>query len=114
MIQVDARGRLSKIKSIQTKTGNPMTVATLVVTEARREQSFDTYWSVVSFGQTAEFMNEIGAGDVVRITGTLQKRSYKDKTGADKVDTQIIANQLFMESEEKYEANGLPDDEIPF
>lgn len=114
MIEVQARGRLSKIKPIKTKTGNPMTVATLVVTEARKNDSFDTYWNIVSFGSTAEFMQSVGAGDVVKITGTLQKRSYKDKTGADKVDTQIIANQLFMESQETYAPKGYHDDEIPF
>ena len=122
---ITARGRLGQDpKRIETKTGKPMTRASLAVGEGD-----ETLWlGVVAFGKQAELLARHEKGDVLTVTGRLELNVWTTKEGEQRKDLQCIAEQMMSirpKPKGYYRAEDAPaqhrptaqqpwDDEVPF
>ena len=73
---------------------------------ASGEYVTNTQWhNIVAWGNTAEAMEKtIKKGDQVVITGSLNYRSYEDKTGATRTTTEILVTEFYRVNKSKSEA----------
>lgn len=81
-------------RSIPTKTGNAMAVATLAVDIAEDAEGPPQWFGVVAFGQVAETLLRHAKGDLLSISGRLQRRTYTDRNGEEREQLQVIADTI--------------------
>lgn len=91
--QLAAWGRLgSDPKAIDTKSGKPMTVASLAA-DVGDEQA--PWWlDVVTFGKEAETLAKHAKGECISVAGRVQRRKWTDNAGAEREQLQVIADSL--------------------
>lgn len=82
---------LTDPRKIQTKTGNPMTVA-FVGASTEGEDLFT--FNIVAFGDMAAELARYTARDSIAITGTLKSNDYTTKTGEERKGFQVILDGL--------------------
>ncbi len=80
-----------------------------------------TFHDCVCFGKPAEWLGNAHKGQLVVLTGRIQKRKWQDKEGNNRISAEIICDSVqVMKDREpdvnKEEAGGgfNPDDDIPF
>ena len=96
MMQIAAYGRLgANPKSIQTKTGKAMAVASIAVNLADREGDEHTEWiSIIAFGRVADSLLCSSKGELISISGRAQVDSYTNGCGETQTKLQVIADSV--------------------
>lgn len=90
--QLAAWGRLgSDPKAIDTKSGKPMTVATIA---ADVGDEAPEWFGLVAFGSQAEALAAHHKGETVSASGRVHRRKWTDNTGAEREQLQVIADSL--------------------
>ena len=91
--QIAAWGRLgSDPRALETKSGKPMTVATIAVEVGDDEEP--EWLGIVAFGTTAETLARHAKGDCLSVSGRLQRRTYSTREGEQRQQLQIVADSL--------------------
>lgn len=81
-----------------------------------------TFHDCVCFGKPAEWLGNAHKGQLVVLTGRIQKRKWQDKEGNNRISVEIICDsvQVMKDREESGSSGGSsepafnPDDDIPF
>lgn len=119
-------GRLGKDPDIRyTPDGTMVTSFSLATVETYKDKNGDkvqkTEWHrIVAWGKKAEVCGEyLKKGSQVFIEGKIETKSYEDKEGVRRYQTQIIAGNIeFLssrkESGEEQTFDGPPIDDVPF
>ena len=85
-------------KQHQTRTGKPMTTASLAATlecRSQGETEDGTLWlNVCAFGRTAEDLARCAKGDPVSVSGRMQLSRYRSRTGEDREGLSCIADSV--------------------
>ena len=91
--QIAAWGRLgSDPRSLETKTGTPMTTASLAV---EVDDTGEPEWlGIVTFNRQAEELARHGKGETVSVSGRLQRRTYTTRSGEERQQLQVVADSL--------------------
>lgn len=85
-----------------TPSGTTVANFSLATNDARKDDSGkwveQTEWhKLVAFGKTADVVKEyVEKGSKLYIEGKLQTRSWEDKNGNKKYQTEVVVNQLIM------------------
>ncbi len=91
-------GRLGQDpRSIDTKSGKPMAVASVAVDVGDSSDDGDAapeWFGVVAFGGLAERLLQHGKGECISVSGRLQRRTYQDRSGEQRSQLQVIADNL--------------------
>ena len=104
------KGRLTR-KPEGTDTATGMHIANFTVASSKfkkkgQEKADTNFFSVVSFGKTAEFATQhLDKGVMVVVTGSLDISTYKDKEDKTVWTTKIIASNIDPMWEKKEETN---------
>src|SRR5690348_10885159 len=94
MMQASCYGRLAADpKPISTKTGKPMTVATMAV-DIGDDGDAPLWVGVVAFGRVAEDLERHGKGDLLSVSGRVQRKNWTDREGNTRESLQVIADAL--------------------
>lgn len=80
-------------KAVNTKTGTPMTVATLAV-DAGEADAPPLWLGVVAFGKLADELLRHRKGDTLSASGRLQVRHWTDSDGTQREQWQVVADAL--------------------
>ena len=96
MMLASVYGRLGQDpRSIQTKSGKPMSVSSIAVELATRDGQAATQWlGVVAFGGVAESLAKHAKGDPVGVSGRVQQNAYAKQDGTKVVELQIVADSI--------------------
>ena len=96
-MQASAYGRLGQDpRPIATSTGKTMVVASVAV-DAGRGESTDSpplWLGVVAFGRVAEELARHGKGDLISVSGRVQRNDWTGKDGTRHEQLQIVADSL--------------------
>lgn len=94
MMQASVYGRVGQDpRSIGTKTGNAMAVASLAVTIGEGENG--TLWvGLVAFGKVADDLLRHQKGDLLSAAGRVQRNTWTDKEGKRRDDIQVVADSV--------------------
>ena len=97
--EVSAYGRLTgDPRAIETRTGNPMTVARLAVSLPCRENGEDgeatEFFGLVAFGELAESLARHVKGDTVGAFGRVKINRYSNRDGEAREELSIMADGL--------------------
>ena len=129
MMFANAIGRLGREpKSIETKTGTPMSVASLAVDLSDRDGEFHTQWlNLVGFGKCADLLAAHKKGDRVSVSGRCQINRWTNDEGQPQVQLSIVADSVIsgrsgisrsktLDADNAFEAmdGTLLNDDIPF
>ncbi len=95
-MHASAYGRLGKApKAITTQSGKPMASASLAVNVSTARDPDATHWlPLLAFGSQAETLARHQQGDMLAVTGRLQRNTWTDKEGAERIDLQLIVDQI--------------------
>lgn len=78
-----------------TKTGKPMTTASVAVDVSGRDATGETLWvSVLAFGTQADALLRAGKGQMVAAMGRLSRGSYTAKDGARREQWTLLAESV--------------------
>lgn len=126
MNNVSLTGRLTKDPELRYTQSNTAVVAfTVAVNRAYAKDTVD-WVDCVAWRKTAEFISQwFTKGSRIEVTGTLQTRSWQDKSGNNRKSTEVIATEVgFGESRQNTKKTTEPetgddfqeldDDELPF
>ncbi len=93
MMQCAAWGRLGQDpRAIETRSGKPMTVASLAVQPA--DELEEPLWlGVVAFGAQAEALLKHAKGECLSVSGRLQRRRW-ERDGEQHEQFQVVADSL--------------------
>lgn len=95
MIHAVLHGRLGKdAQPIATKTGNPMTAASVAVSVGSRDDEATLWVRVVAFGTVAETLAQHGKGDALAAMGRLEVSHWRGNDGVERETWQLIAEQV--------------------
>lgn len=94
MMQAAAYGRLGQDpKQINTQSGKPMAAASIAVSVG--EQDEPPEWiGVVAFGRVADDLVRHQKGDLVSVSGRVQRSSWTGQDGQKRDQLQIVADAL--------------------
>jgi len=94
-------GRLTRDPELRFVAGSGKAVATFSIAVDRRfsKEKVSDFFNIVVWGKPAETAaNYLAKGRKVAIQGSLQSRSYEDKTGQKRYVTEIVAENVeFLE-----------------
>lgn len=91
-MQTAAYGRLgADAKPIQTKTGKPMTAATLAVDIG--EEDAPLWLGVVAFGRQAELLARHKKGELLSVAGRIQRNRWT-QNGEEREQLQVVADSV--------------------
>lgn len=95
-MHASAYGRLGRDpKAISTASGKPMASASIACDLSSQRDPDATHWlPLLAFGQQAEALLKHAQGDMVAVSGRLQRNTWTDKEGVQHVDLQLIADQV--------------------
>lgn len=79
-------------RSIQTKTGNAMTVATLAVDVGEEMDAPPLWFGIVAFGTVAETLLRHAKGDLLSASGRLQRRTFTGRDGEEREQLQVLCD----------------------
>lgn len=93
-MQASAYGRLGgDPRSIETRSGKAMTVATLAV-DAGDDDGPPLWLGIVAFGRLADDLLRHAKGDPLSVSGRLQVRRWTDTEGAGREQLQVVADAI--------------------
>lgn len=93
-LQASAYGRLGGApRAIETRSGNPMTVATLAM-DAGEEDGPQLWLGIVAFGKLADLLLRHAKGDLLSASGRVQVRRCTDADGTGREQLQLVADAL--------------------
>ncbi|WP_095201277.1 single-stranded DNA-binding protein [Mesorhizobium carmichaelinearum] len=94
MMQASAYGRLAQDpRSIATKSGKSMAVASIAV--AIDDHDAPPLWvGVIAFGRVAEDLLRHAKGDLISVSGRVQRSTWTAPTGEKREQLQIVADSL--------------------
>jgi single-strand DNA-binding protein len=94
MMTAAAYGRLGQDpRSITTQSGKPMAAASMAVAVA--EQDAPPLWvSILAFGKVAEDLLRLQKGDMVSVSGRVQRSNWTGNDGVKHEQLQIVADSL--------------------
>lgn len=81
-------------RSIPTKTGNAMAVATLAVDISEDAEGPPQWFGIVCFGTVADTLLRHSKGDLVSVSGRLQRRTFTGRDGEEREQLQCIADTI--------------------
>lgn len=94
MMQSAAYGRLGQEpKSITTQSGNAMAVCSMAVSIGDHDDA-PLWVGIVCFGKVAEDLLRHQKGDMVSVSGRVQRSSWTSSSGEKKEQLQIVADSL--------------------
>lgn len=89
-----AYGRLgADPRAVETRSGKPMTVATLAV-DLGEADGPPLWLGIVAFGRLADELQRHHKGDLVSVSGRLQVRHWTDTAGTAREQLQVVADAL--------------------
>jgi single-stranded DNA-binding protein len=95
MLHASLYGRLGKdAQAIATKSGRPMTVASVAVDVSPRDGEATLWVRVVAFGTAAEALAKHAKGDALSAMGRLELSQWRGDDGAERETWQSIAEHL--------------------
>jgi len=84
-------------RSIDTRSGTAMVVGSLAVDVGGGSEEGDAapeWFGVVAFGGQAEKLLKHGKGECLSASGRLQRRTYTDRNGEQRVQLQVVADAI--------------------
>lgn len=88
-------GRLGRDPyAIETKSGKPMTTATVAVEISRDGEGSPLWLGILAFGRVAEDLLRHRKGDLVSAFGKLQRHTWKTNDGEEREQLQIVAESV--------------------
>ena len=95
MIQASLYGRLGRDpKAATTKTGKPMTSASLAV-DVGRDPGEETLWvSLLAFGVQADILERAQKGDMVAVMGRLTRGRYTAADGTERESWSLLVDAM--------------------
>jgi len=96
MMYVSALGRLGQDpRSIETKSGKPMCVASMAVDLLDKNGESHTQWmNVVAFGKVADLLGRQRKGDLASLSGRCQANRWTNADGQLQVGLSIIVDSV--------------------
>lgn len=95
MIHASLYGRLGKdAQAIVTKSGKPMTVASLAVDVSARDEEATVWVKLVAFGAAAETLARHTKGEAVSAMGRLELSRWVGEDGAERENWQLVTEHL--------------------
>ena len=95
MMQASIHGRLGKDpKPIETKTGKPMTKASVAVDVSQRDSEATLWVRVVAFGRLADALAKHAKGETLSAAGRFELSRWTDAEGNERENWQLIADAL--------------------
>lgn len=112
-------GRLGADPEIKYTTDGLMITSFRIATTEKWKDNEKTEWHrIITFKKLAEICGSyLKKGSLVYITGRIQTRSWEDKEGVKRYQTEIIANTMKMldsRKQESHESADTEDDDCPF
>ena len=93
--QIVAYGRLGQApRQIATRTGTPIAVGSIACDISEDADGPPLWLGVVAFGNTADALLRHGKGDLLSVSGRLQRRTWTDSEGATREQLQCIADAI--------------------
>lgn len=94
MMQAAAYGRIGQEpRSINTKSGNAMAVTSIAV--AVDEQDAPPLWlGIVAFGRAAEDLLRHQKGDLISVSGRVQRNTWTTPSGEKREQLQVVADSV--------------------
>jgi single-strand DNA-binding protein len=96
MIQVSIYGRIGKTpKAMQTKTGKPMTTASVAVDVGKSPEEGQTLWiTLMAFERHAEALEKHQPGDCIGAMGKLTRSHYTGNDGQERESWSLLVDAL--------------------
>jgi single-stranded DNA-binding protein len=96
MMVVSAYGRIGQApRSINTKSGKPMVVASIAVELTGRDGQAATQWlGVVAFGGVADKLAAHDKGEPIGVSGRVQQNTYTKSDGSSVTELQIVVDNI--------------------
>ena len=93
--QAAVYGRLGRDPEQRTsQSGNPWATASMAVSLSDGEDDAVTWFGVVAFGKVAETLAKHAKGDMVSVSGRLKLNRWRDQSGAEREQLQIVADTV--------------------
>lgn len=95
-LHTSAYGRLGRDpKIITTSSGKPMTAASIACDLSSQRDPDATHWlPLLAFGAQAETLAKHQQGDMIAVTGRMQRKAWTDKDGAQRIDLQLVVDAI--------------------
>ncbi|MBK6277052.1 MAG: single-stranded DNA-binding protein [Gammaproteobacteria bacterium] len=95
-LHTSAYGRLGRDpKIITTSSGKPMTAASIACDLSSQRDPDATHWlPLLAFGAQAETLAKHQQGDMIAVTGRMQRKAWTDKDGAQRIDLQLVVDGI--------------------
>jgi single-stranded DNA-binding protein len=82
-------------ESIGTPSGQSIASGSIVCHGCRDDGKRQNRWfTILGFGKIAEAMRDLRKGDPITVTGKLQVKSRRTKTGEDRNEMEIVVDQM--------------------
>ncbi len=95
MMHASAYGRLGQDpRAHETKTGTTMATCTLAVDIAREEGAGPLWLGIVAFGAKATDLMRHAKGELISVSGRVQRNTYKTRDGESREQLQIIVDAI--------------------
>ena len=95
MMHASAYGRLGQDpRSHETKTGKTMATCTLAVDIAREEDTGPLWLGIVAFGGKATDLMRHGKGELISVSGRVQRNTYTTRDGQAREQLQIVVDVI--------------------
>ena len=95
MMQAAIYGRLGGApKELQTKSGNPMAVASVALNLDRSDGDRTTWVKLIAFGRVAEDLQRHDKGDCLRASGRMQMSHWQDHNGNERESMELVCDSL--------------------
>ncbi|WP_295885430.1 single-stranded DNA-binding protein [uncultured Thiohalocapsa sp.] len=95
MMQASIHGRLGKDpQPINTRTGKPMTAASVAVDVSQRDQESTLWVRVIAFGKLADQLAKHAKGETLSASGRLELSKWTAEDGTARESWQLIADAL--------------------
>lgn len=95
MMQASAYGRLGQDpRSITTKSGKPMAVASIAVAIDDSSDAPPLWIGIIAFGNVADDLLRHGKGDLLSASGRVQRTTWTTQAGEKREQLQIVADAI--------------------
>lgn len=78
----------------QAQSGKDWATGTIAVNLSDDEDAQPQWFNIVAFGRTAETLCKQSKGDLISVAGRLKLNRWRDQSGADREQFQIIADTV--------------------
>jgi single-strand DNA-binding protein len=101
-----------------TPNGKPVTSFSVATSSGYGDKKETTWFTVQTFGKTAEFANEyISKGSMVYVEGRVKLNQWEGKDGKSRASLEVIANEIKLLNKKEsdgYERDYIEPEDIPF